>query len=140
MIVYPRHFVRFIDGRAGRQLAIAFLPGALGAYLRTLETTVNLRLDYAHKIIRHKIYYDGFGEIQNTIDSGLCMLESQYELSFLYVKDNIAPEIYYLVLKTTARRHELWLKTFYRIRKAQYSKKLKPHLIIRDHADREFMG
>lgn len=99
-----------------------------------------LRLDYAHKVIKHKIYYAGFGEIQNAIDDGMCMRESKDELSFLYVKDNVKPEIYFLVLKTTAAGKELWLTTFYRIRKKQYAKKLRPYDILRPHAEREFMG
>jgi hypothetical protein len=140
MIIYPRHFVRFIDGRAGRQIAIAFLPGELGRHLGTLETNVMLRLDYAHKLIRHDIYYEGFGEIQNTIDNGMCMREGPNELAFLYVKDNISPEIYFLVIKTPYAKNELWLKTFYRIRKAQYAKKLRPYSILRAHAENEFMG
>jgi hypothetical protein len=46
----------------------------------------------------------------------------------------------YLVLKTPAGRHELWLKTFFRIRKRQYAKKLRPYAVIRPHAESEFMG
>ena len=140
MIIYPRHFVRFIDGRAGKQIQIAFVPGALARLLGTLEVNVMLRLDYAHKIIKHKIYYEGFGEIQNTIDNGLCMREAVNELSFLYVKDPVTREIYYLVIKTNESRRELWLKTFYRIRKPQYAKKLRPNRILREHAERDFMG
>lgn len=140
MIIQPRHFVRFIDGRAGRQIAIAFLPGSLGAYIHTTETSVALRLDYALKLIRHDINYDRFGAIQNTIDNGICMVEDQYRLRFLYVRDNVRPEIYFLLLKTDKARGELWLVTFHRIQKKQFTDRLNPSKIIREHAEKDFMG
>jgi hypothetical protein len=100
MIIQPRHFVRFIDGRAGNQINIAFLPGELGARINTLQTSVSLRLDYARKIMGHRIKYEGFVQIQDTIDNGICMIEDEYRLTFLYVKDNVRPEIHFLLLKT----------------------------------------
>lgn len=140
MIIHPRHFIRFIDGRAGDRINIAFLPGALGAHIATLQTDVFLRLDYARKLIRHGIKYEGFAYIQDTIDNGMCLLEDNYRLKFFYVRDNIRPEIYFLLLKTDRARRELWLVTFHRIRTKQFTNRLTPSQIIREHVEREFMG
>jgi hypothetical protein len=140
MIIQPRHFVRFIDGRAGDQISIAFLPGELGARIYTLQTNVSLRLDYAKKLVRHRIRYEGFSEIQNTIDNGMCMIADEYRLKFLYVKDQVRPEIYFLLIKTDSTRSELWLVTFHRVKKKQFTSRLDPSSIIRPHAEREFMG
>jgi hypothetical protein len=140
MIIQPRHFVRFIDGRAGAQIAIAFLPGALGAHLHTLQTSVSLRLDYAKKLLRHGMMYDGFGFIQNTIDNGHCLIKDRNHLRFLYVRDNVRPEIYFLVLKTDRSKQEIWLVTFHKLRKKQFTNRLDPSRIIRAHIDSEFMG
>jgi hypothetical protein len=83
MIIHPRHFVRFIDGRAGSSIEIAFLPGQLGVFIHTLETSVRLRLDYARKLlIKHKWRYEGFEYIQETIDNGMCILESSHTSDF----------------------------------------------------------
>ena len=138
MIIHPRHFVRFIDGRAGNHVVIAFLPGHLGGYLRTLQTDVTLRRDYALKLVKHKIDYHTFGEIQNTIDSGYCLRVDESRMAFLYVKDPLKPEVYFLLLKTDRTRSELWLVTFHRIRKAQFDRRLKAGMLIREHLD-EFM-
>jgi hypothetical protein len=140
MIIQPRHFVRFIDGRAGNQINIAFLPGSLGGHILTLQTAVSLRLDYARKLIRHGVMYEGFSYIQDTIDNGMCLIEDEYRLKFLYVRDNIQPEIYFLLLKTDRSRNELWLVTFHRIRQKQFTGRLDPESIIREHSEREFMG
>jgi len=138
MIVTPRHFVRFIDGRASDRMVVAFLPGSLGRYLGTLQTDVSLRRDYALKLIKHNIDYNGFSEIQNTIDNGHCLREKPNHLAFLFVKDNIKPEIYFLLIKTDKTREELWLVTFHRIKKSQFTKRLVPSNIIRPHVE-EFM-
>lgn len=141
MIIHPRHFVRFIDGRAGNEINIAFLPGELGAHLQTLETDVKLRRDYARKVfLKHQMTYQGFEYIQETIDRGMCILEGSNHLRFLYVKDNVRPEIYFLLLKTDATRRELWLVTFHKLRKRQFSDRTDPKTIIRYHLESEFTG
>lgn len=140
MIVPPRRFVSFLDGRSGNPTPVAFLPGALGAYLGTVETTVKLERMYGWKLLRHGIDYNLFGEIQNTIDNGMCMLEAPYKLSFLYVQDKTKPVIYSLIIKTDRARRELWLVTFHRIKREQFHKRLKPRQIIREHVEDEFMG
>jgi hypothetical protein len=140
MVPQPRHFVKFMDGRAGDRISIAFLPGALGAYINTLQTDVSLRLDYARKLISHGIKYEAFLYVQETIDNGMCMLEDAYHLRFLYVRDAIRPEIYFLLLKTDRSRRELWLVTFHRLRKKQFSNRIDPGKIIRPHAEQKFMG
>src|SRR4051794_28230793 len=111
MIVPPRRFVSFLDGRRENPTAVAFLPGSLGAYLGTIETTVKLERVYGWKLLRHGINYHLFSEIQNTIDNGICMFEPPYGLSFLYVSGKIKPVIYSLILKTDMKRRGLWLVT-----------------------------
>lgn len=140
MIIQPRHFVRFIDGRVGDRINIAFLPGALGTQIHTLETAVSLRRDYALKLLSHGVKFEGFSYIQDTIDHGMCLLEDDHHLRFLYVRDNVRPEIYFLLLKTDKSRRELWLVTFHKLRKKQFTDRLDPERIIRAHMEYEFMG
>jgi hypothetical protein len=141
MIIFPRHFVRFIDGRAGNVINIAFLPGELGAHIHTLETNVRLRLDYARKLLhKHKVRYEIFEFIQETIDKGMCIKEGAHHLRFLYVRDNVRPEIYFLLIKTDATFRELWLVTFHKLRRKQFSDRTDPNAIIRPHAEPDFMG
>lgn len=97
-------------------------------------------MDYAKKLIPRTANYAVFSEIQSAIDHGICMLESHNELSFTYVKDHVAPEIYFLLIKTTGKRDELLLKTFYRITRVQFGKKLKADRILRAHVETDFMG
>ena len=139
MIVPPRRFVSFLDGRGENPTPVAFLTGALGGYLGTLETIVKLERVYGWKLLRHGINYNLFGEIQKTIDNGICMFEPTYRLSFLYVPDPIKPVIYFLMIKTDRTRRELWLVTFHRIKREQYPKRLKPRQIIRPHAEDELL-
>ena len=81
-----------------------------------------------------------FRRFQNTIDNGMCMIADEYRLKFLYVKDQVRPEIYFLLIKTDTTRSELWLVTFHRVKKKQFTSRLDPGSIIRPHAEREFMG
>lgn len=140
MILQPRHFVRFIDGRAGNKVAIAYLADNLGKYLRTVTTDVSLRLDYAQKLNRrHQMTYEGFSEIQNTIDRGYCLQSDQKHLQFIWMKEQFKPEIYFLLLKSTSDCRELWLVTFHRLKRPQLNARLRSGQIVRDH-DGDFAG
>jgi hypothetical protein len=139
MIAYPRLFVRFLDGRLGNQIRVASIPGALTAGLGTLQTEVMLRRDYAQKLLAKKTGYSGFEEIQNTVDKGFCLREGRYHLAFIYIKDRVRPEIYFLLVKTDKRRQELWLVTFHRIKRKQFNQHFKAKFVLREHEE-EFMG
>ena len=92
--------------------------------------------DYATKLIKkHRIDRWQFEEIQNTIDKGICILEPPNKVLFLYVKDKIRPVIYTLIVKTDYTRNALWLVTFHRIKKEQFTKRLRPDQIIRSHVE-----
>lgn len=135
MILQPRHFVRFLDGRAGDKVTIAFLPGHLGGHLQTICTDVSLRLDYARKLNRkHQMTYEKFAEIQKTIDFGYCLKTVDQHLSFLYFSDRPSkPAVYFLLVKTDVKRGELWLVTFHRLKMAQVAHKLRKGELLRDH-------
>jgi hypothetical protein len=83
MIIQPRYFVRFLDGRASDRINIAFLPGALGGHIRTVQTDFMMRRDYALKLMKRKTNFQEFGEVQNTIDNGHCILDGPRHLAFL---------------------------------------------------------
>lgn len=136
MLVPPRHFVRFLDGRAGPFVTVGFVPGNLSGHLGTIQTGLRLRRDYAHKLINeHEVNFYDFKHIQETIDRGHCQVVEAMRLQFLYVRDQSREEIYNLVIKVDATRQELWLVTFYRMRKKQFFAKLRPRALIRIHLD-----
>lgn len=99
-----------------------------------------IRRDYAYKLIRRKINYYEFDEIQNTIDNGHCFLDDSHHLAFLYVKDKVTPIIYFLLLKTDGKREELWLVTFHKIKTKQFTERLHVDRLIKYHTEEEFMG
>lgn len=138
MIIFLRHFIRFIDGRAGDRIVIAFLPGSLGGHIGTLQTNVSIRRDYAKKLLRRGIDSTKFEHIQATIDNGYCLVPKPLHLSFLYYRGEMHPEIYFLLLKTDRTLKELWLVTFHRIKPKQYNRRLSQGTLIREHSE-EFM-
>jgi hypothetical protein len=99
-----------------------------------------MRRNYALKLMKRKTNFQEFGEVQNTIDNGHCILDGPRHLAFLYVKDKIKPIIYFLLLKTDSRREELWLVTFHKIKKKQFTGRIHPDRILRYHMEDEFMG
>jgi hypothetical protein len=101
---------------------------------------VSLEINYAKKLLRHGLTYEGFDQIQDTIDNGLCIREGSNRLNFLYIKDDVKPELYFLHLKTARIGSELWLVTFHRIRQRQFNKRLAFGPTIREHIEKEFMG
>ncbi len=101
-----------------------------------METEVKLGREYAKKFVKNRrTKFEGFSEIQNTIDRGICMQLDRHHLGFLWVKDRVKPEVYFLLIKTNGKRDELWIVTFYRLKKKQYTKKLDPYAVIRQHYD-----
>lgn len=99
MIITPRYFVRFLDGRA-----------------------------------------EQFDHIQDAIDNGMCFVEEPFRVKFLYVRDDVRPEIYFLLIKANRARTELWLVTFHRITKKQFDSRLAAPGQIQVHTEKDFMG
>jgi hypothetical protein len=76
MLLHPRHFVGFLDGRYGDVQRIAFIPGELTRQIGTLESHLLIRRDYALKLQRkHQLRYEHFEMIQPTIERGYAVID-----------------------------------------------------------------
>lgn len=132
----PRHFVRFLDGRAGKEISIAFLSGGMGRFLSTSTTDIRLSLEYAQKLnLKHRMTLEKFEFVQDAIDHGYCFEAMGRRLEFVYVRNDVATEIYCAVIKSAAPGNELWLVTFHRIQLAQLEKKRRALHMVRDHQE-----
>jgi hypothetical protein len=146
MRLHPRQFIRFLDGRAGDQTVIAFLPGDLGARIPTLATDVLIKCEYANKLrMKHHLLYEHFSIIQPTIDKGVCIRsEKSGQLEFLYADQKIFGSRFLLVLKAANGGREVWLVTFFRTNDAQIKSKLRraaqSGTIVRAAIDDEWDG
>lgn len=127
--------VRFLDGRMGKTIPVAFLPLDLGAYMPTTQCEVRLEFDYAHKLKnKHQITYRQLNVIQKCIDFGWCIRHKKNHLEFIYCADQIGKVYYLLVLKSARSATETWLVSFYRIRPKQHTSHLKRGTLIRSHS------
>jgi len=136
MILAPRHFVRFLDGRAGEVATIASLPLDLGAHMPTQAGDVRIRRDYALKLMqRHRMTYEKFQLIQSAIDNGWCFKTKANHLEFVYIHDTGAGshKQYTLVLKSARWGQETWLVTFFRSQPQQLRTKQRKGTLIRSH-------
>lgn len=135
MLLLPRYFVRFLDGRMGEKAVIAFLPLDLGAHMPTLACNVTVAREYALKLqLKHKLKYEHFCIIQKAIDFGYCVRHKKNHLEFLYIDDKKFNSCFNLVLKSAAERQETWLVTFFRCRREQIDSHLKRGQLIRAHS------
>jgi hypothetical protein len=134
MILAPRHFVRFLDGRAGDVATVAFLPLDLGAQMPTQATDVRIGRECALKLLqRHRLPYEKFQLIQRAIDEGWCFKGKSNHLEFVYVHYDGGFEFYTLVLKSAKSGQETWVVTFFRSKEAQLKGKRRRSTLIRSH-------
>lgn len=133
MLLHPRHFMRFLDGRYGSVQAIAFIPGQFARQIGVLTSELRIRRDYALKLQRdHGLRYEQFQLIQPAIDEGYVLLDDKNQLVFLYVHN--VRDFYRLAVKGT-RQDELWLLTFHRIRQLQFDSLLRRNRLLREPLD-----
>jgi hypothetical protein len=124
--LYPRHFVRFLDGRMGTIATIAFLPGDLGAWIGCLVTEVKITHEYALKVFRkHKLKYEDFSLIELAIERGWCICPKKNFLELLYCEDRIPGRWFVLVLKSAKGGSECWIVTLHRLDPLQARSKLR---------------
>jgi hypothetical protein len=86
MLLYPRQYVRFLDGRMSDVAIVAFLPGHLAAQMPTLSTDVRIGREYAQKLwAKHGLGYGCFRLFQPAIDDGWCAKSRDNGLDFIYI-------------------------------------------------------
>jgi hypothetical protein len=133
MLLAPRHFVQFLDGRHGDVAIIARVPGDLGAHINAYTMELRIGLNYARKLlIRHHLRYEHFEMIQPAIEHGYAGVDRGNLLFFLY-DDLRFHSIFRLVVKTAAGGSELWLKTFHRCKAQQVKNSLRRMNVLKMH-------
>lgn len=135
MIIPPRQFVAFMDGRLGDWITIAHLPGLFGAHINALTTEVRIQRAYARKMIdKHRLLHAHFEMIQVAVDRGWCRVDDRRRsLGFLLDDDVLHHTIFLLAIKTAAGGEELWLRTFHRSNAEQLRSHLRRGGILRNH-------
>lgn len=136
MLLYPRHYMRFLDGRGSEFAVVAFLPGELAARMPTLSTEVRIGRENAMKIwTKHRLGYWELGIIQRAIDHGWCAKSRSSSLDFLYVSPD--GKRYVLGLKAAYGGQETWVTTLYQTQEVKIRKRLsqanKDQALIRSH-------
>jgi hypothetical protein len=140
MLLSPRDFVRFLDGRYGDVQRIAFVPGDLSRQIGTLESNLLIERTYARKLLlKHRLRYEHFQMIQPTIERGYVVIDGGGNLVFAYDDQERFHARFRLAVKTTDARDELWLRTFHRIKLAQMNSLVRRFRLIREHQTREHM-
>lgn len=135
MLLHPRHFVSFIDGRYGTSVTLAYVPGEFTRRIGSLSSDLLCGRDYAIKINRkHGLPYEKFQLIQSAIDRGYAKVVG-FDLEFLFFDEEDPGGRPYLLAVKPVGRHEIWLKTFYRPEPWKEKVFFKRGTLIRQHLD-----
>jgi len=134
MLLNPRAFVAFLDGRLGQIQRIAFVPGEFSRQIGTLESNLLIDREYALKLQqKHRLRFEHFELIQPTIERGYCVIDGGGNLVFLYDDEDRFHTIFRLAVKTNRSGTELWVRTFHRIRTPQMNSILRRWPLIKEH-------
>jgi hypothetical protein len=138
MLLYPRHYVRFLDGREGNFAVAAFLPGDLAACIPTLSTEVRIGRDHARKLWeKHRLGHADLGVIQRAIDNGWCTKSRNAALDFLYIDQTMPARRFVLGIKATYGGQETWVSTLHRSDEHQIRRRLRrareTDMLLRTH-------
>jgi hypothetical protein len=133
MLLYPRQYVRFLDGRMGNMAIVAFLPGHLAAQMPTLSTDVRIGREYAQKLwAKHGLGHGSFRLFQPAIDHGWCAKSRDNGLDFIYIDSSRAyidargePVRFILGLKSARGGQETWVTTLHPSTEQQVRRRLR---------------
>ncbi len=133
MLLAPRYFVAFLDGRLGETQRIAFVPGDLGAHIHAYSPHLTIGRTYALKLQRkHSLKYEQFQLVQPAIEHGYAGIH-RGDLVFLYFHEETR-RWFLLAVKTAAAGAELWLKSFYPLDAKRTGKIRRQMTMLREHA------
>jgi len=138
VLLHPRQFVSFIDGRMGDVATFAHVPGEFSRQIGSLSSDLQCTREYAMKLFqKHKLPYEKFQLIQPSIDLGHVRIVRK-DLEFVYYDDSDPGPPYLLVVKAVGR-DELWLRTFYRTERWKEASLLRARRgrLLREHAGLE---
>jgi hypothetical protein len=135
MALYPRIFMRLIDGRAGGIAEVAYLPSEVGVLFSASTSSVQIERACAIKLlITHKLTYYDLNYIQSAINEGYIIRGRELKfLEFVFIDSRGPYRHYLLVLKTAMYGQEVWVQTFHRSDEYLLRAKLKAGRMIRQH-------
>jgi hypothetical protein len=139
MLLYPRQYVRFIDGREGDSAVLAILPGELAARMPTLSTEIKIHRAYAIKIWeKHNLRPNDLAVVQKAVLHGWCTKSRNDSLDFLYVDPTTSiPRRLIVGIKSAYGGQETWLTTMYKAEESEIRRRLKKarkaNRLIRSH-------
>lgn len=134
MLLTPRAFVRFLDGRLGQTQRIAFVPGEYTRQIGTLESDLLIDRGYALKLQqKHRLRYEHFEMIQPTIDRGYAVIDGGGNLVFAYDDQERFNSVFRLAVKANRAGTELWLRTFHRSNRQQMNSMVRRWSLLKHH-------
>lgn len=124
----------FLNGRDGiKSKTVCRIPDDIGRFLKTQSPLVYIGFDYAQKSAhKHRLEPEHFVMIQAAIQRGAAYLENE-NVIFFYEDSEYYRTNFYVVVKSTANRKELWIKTFHRKRTKDLIRSLRGTKLIRNH-------
>ena len=99
-----------------------------------MESNLLIERSYAQKLLlRHRLKYEHFQMIQPTIERGYAIIDGGGKLVFAYDEQQHFHARFRLVVKTTAAKDELWLRTFHRIKVGQMNSMVRRYRLVQEH-------
>lgn len=87
---------------------------------------------YAPKLrFKHRLDHRHLGMIPFCLEFGTAIQDRLETLSFFYDDQSVFGRIFHLVVKTTGRRHELWVTTFFPVSNGEFNRRCRRGYILR---------
>lgn len=125
----------FLNGRDGvTSRTVCRLPDDMRRILGARSSLVYIRTDYAQKSAhKHSLQPAHFSMIRMAILYGAAYSDPG-GIAFYYEEDVFYKTNFYVVLKTTAKKDEIWVKTFHRKKSVELIRTVKRKTLIRSHS------
>ena len=124
---------RFLHGDIQSPVTLGRLPIELVKILGCSDELIYLHPSYAPKfLVKHQLNAEHLQMLPVCIERGAVVQDREGALSFLFQDKTIYDGIFHAALKITGQRHEIWIKTFFRLDESEFRRRLKRGKLIRE--------
>ena len=125
---------RLANGDVRHPMRVGELSLELCRYAGCEDRRVMLDPGYSPKLrFKHRLDHIHFGMIPWTLERGAVLQDRPGDLVFVYDDTMVFQASFYLIVKTMGERHELWVRSFRRIRESDKRRLFRRNQIIRPH-------